>query len=359
MPTKINHAILHIFDFVSCENTFAQEEIDLTSKNAKNFVTKHAVKALTCLDNKRGTFAPESGFAEELRAYYAGQRDFVELSQQIGDFLVTELGHMEKTPSTDLLVVDFEDEPVKAVNEMSDEEVEASFKGRANRYFAILLLESKQAYMHEMGFGEVGPMNTVVRQHAVLPNPSQKVPSYAVIDLRTLEVQFADKKRVIAGEERWLIPDGLLQCSMEASSKETLTAVTEIVEAVAEEYGANTAVAMSKAKAYAAESVEEYDYEDRVEVDIEQLAEEVFEDQPELKKRFVEAVHEQELPERVPLEREAVKKVTRNHRIVTDTGIQITFPAEYSKSPEFITFTNEADGSISISLKNISHIENR
>lgn len=357
MPAKINHAILHIFDFVSCENTFASEEIDLTSKNAKNFVIKHAVKALTSLDNKRGAFSAESGFAEELRAYFAGQRDFVELSCQIGEFLATELGHMEKTPSTDLLVVDFEEESSKAVNEMTDEEVEASFKGRINRYFAILLLESKQAYMHEMGFGEVGPRNGIVRQHAVLPNPSQKVQSYAVIDLRTMEVQFADKKRVIAGEERWLIPDGLLQCSMEASSKETLTAVTEIVEAVAEEYGANTAVAMSKAKAYAAENVQ--DFEDQVEVDIQELAEEVFEDQPELKKRLVEVAQERELPERVPLEREAVKKVTRNHKIRTDTGIEITFPAEYSKSPEFITFTSESDGKISISLKNISHIENR
>ena len=148
MPIKINHAILHVFDFVSCENTFSQEEMDLTSKNAKNFVAKHATKALGNLDNKRGVFAPDSLFAEELRAYHAGQRDFVELSCKIGDFLVTELGHMEKTPSTDLLVVDFENDASKAVNQMTQEEAEASFQGRADRYFAILLLESKQAYMH-------------------------------------------------------------------------------------------------------------------------------------------------------------------------------------------------------------------
>lgn len=357
MPIKINHAILHVFDFVSCENTFSQEEMDLTSKNAKNFVAKHATKALGNLDNKRGVFAPDSLFAEELRAYHAGQRDFVELSCKIGDFLVTELGHMEKTPSTDLLVVDFENDASKAVNQMTQEEAEASFQGRADRYFAILLLESKQAYMHELGFCDAGPCNGVVRQQAVLPSPSQKVQSYAVVDLRTLEVQFVDKKRVIAGEERWLIPDGLLQCSTEASSKETLAAVTQVVEAVAEEYGANTAVAMSKAKAYATESVG--DDRSEAQVDLEDLADQVFQDQPEMKKRLVEVAQEWDLPERVPLEREAVKRVARNHKIRTDTGIEITFPAEYSKSLEFITFTSEADGKISISLKNISHIENR
>ena len=34
-------------------------------------------------------------------------------------------------------------------------------------------------------------------------------------------------------------------------------------------------------------------------------------------------------------------------------------PAEYSRNPEYITFTSEADGTISIQLKNIGSIENR
>ena len=42
---KINHAILHVFDFVSCVNVYAQEELDLSSKNAKRYVTSHAKKA--------------------------------------------------------------------------------------------------------------------------------------------------------------------------------------------------------------------------------------------------------------------------------------------------------------------------
>ena len=104
---KINHAIIHVFDFIACENVFANEEIDLTNKTAKNYVSKHAVKALGSIDNKRGEFSANSHFAAELRAYYQDQRDFVGLSQAIGQYLVEELGHMERTPSTDLLVVDY------------------------------------------------------------------------------------------------------------------------------------------------------------------------------------------------------------------------------------------------------------
>ncbi|MEG0016848.1 MAG: nucleoid-associated protein, partial [Gordonibacter sp.] len=93
-PMKINHAILHVFDFVSCVNVFSEEELDLTSKNAKRYVTNLSRKALTSIDNKRGSFADDSLFAEELRSYFRGQREFRDLSVQIAEFMVGELGRM-------------------------------------------------------------------------------------------------------------------------------------------------------------------------------------------------------------------------------------------------------------------------
>lgn len=355
MSLSINHAILHVFDFVACENIFAGEELDLAeNKNAKRYITSQVKKALGNLDNKRGAFSEDSGFARELRAYFAGETDFASLSRQIGEYLAGELGHMEKTPSTDLLVVDFEENPEMTVNEMSEEDMEAQFSGKTNRYLALFLLEIKQAYMHEVGMGKTGACNDIARHYAVLPNPSQKVASFAVVDLRSLDVLFQDKPRTISGEERMLIPDGLLQCSTEASTKEAFTAVTDLVESVAEEYGANTAVALSKAKTYATERVDEGE-----DVDMELLAEDVFEDFPDAQVKFTKEVEERAMPESMPMEREAVRRVARKHKILTDTGIEITFPAEYSKSSEYLTFTSEADGSISIELRNILHIENR
>lgn len=252
---NINNAILHVFDFMSCVNVFAQAPMDLGNKAAKRYVTSQAKRALGNLDSKRGTFAENSLFAEELRAYFRGERDFVGLSQQIGEFIVGELSRMEKTPSTDLLVVDFEGDADQTVREMTDEEAEAAYKARGPRYFAIILLESRQAYMHEVGSNDFGDTaTTIARHHAILPNPSQKVASFALISADDMAVWFVDKEREIAGEKRWIIPDGLLQCSMEASSREVLEAVTTVVEEVAEEFGANTAVALSRAKAYVAEN---------------------------------------------------------------------------------------------------------
>ena len=134
--------------------------------------------------------------------------------------------------------------------------------------------------------------------------------SFAVVESKTLSVSFCDKEREIAGERRWLIPDGLLQCSMEASSKEVFDTVARLVEEVAEEYGANTAVAVSKAKAYVAENADESD-----ELAPWDLGEEVFEDEP-LQKRFEEALAEEALPERVVVEKSVAKRVAKSLSLI-------------------------------------------
>ena len=184
---RINHAILHVFDFTSCVNVFSQGELDLESRLIKGYVTKHVKKVFGNIDNKRGEFAPDSMFAPELQAYFAGQRDFIGLSVQIAEFIASELGRMSKSESTDLLVVDFEEEEQLQGGSSDDDAVEASFEGRVNRYFGIFLLESRQAFMHSVAYGEDGqPCNEIERHHAILPNPSQKISSFAVINMRSM-----------------------------------------------------------------------------------------------------------------------------------------------------------------------------
>ena len=54
---NINNAILHVFDFVSCVNVFAQVPMDLGNKAAKRYVASQAKRTLSNLDSKRGTCA--------------------------------------------------------------------------------------------------------------------------------------------------------------------------------------------------------------------------------------------------------------------------------------------------------------
>lgn len=333
---KVNHAILHILDFESAVNVMSQRELDLDTRAVRSFVTSHLRRARTSGDNKRGAFAEDSAFAGELKSFFFGERDFIDLSQQIAEFVSGELAKAEKIESTDVFVADFED----------DDDV---------RWFAVMLMNSRMAFMHEVARegGEV--RNDIARHYAILPSPSQKVASFALVRASTMDVYFQDKKRKIAGEDTFLIPDGLLQCETGVSGKEAIDAVTRVVEQVAEEHGANTAVALAKAKAAVAEAVEEDE-----ELPPWDIVDEAFEDEPVMRDAIKASLQEERLPERVPVERAQVERAAvRNHKIRTDTGIEISFPAEMVDNPDYIEFANEPNGLISISLRNIGSFENR
>lgn len=333
---KVNHAILHILDVESSVNVISERELDLTERAVRSFVASHLRRARADADNRCGAFTEKSAFAGELKGYFFGDREFVDLSHQIADFLVAELAKADKPASTDILVADFED----------DDEV---------RWFAVLLMGSRMAFMHEVAREGGQVRNDIARRYAILPAPSQKIDSYALVRASNLDVLYRDKKRLVMGEETYLIPDGLLQCETGVSGKEAIDAVTRIVAEVAEEHGANTAVTLARTKAAVTEAVE---------VDEEiapwDVAGEVFEDEPVLKERVEERLREEGLPERVAVERTQVERAAvQKHKIRTDTGIEISFPADLLRSSEYVEFVNEPNGLISIELKKIGSIENR
>ncbi len=356
MSMSIAHAILHIFDLEGGSSSYSTHELDLSERTTKSYVQRSMRKIISSPENKHGSFLPESAFHQQLSAYLQGSIGFVGFSVQIAEALYGELRLGEEKDSCDLLVVDFEDDTNVSAPEVTgeDESQDAAYEGRGERKLAIVLLPRKQVYAHDIRTLGDQPLNEIIRHDAVLPSPSSRLDSYAVIEVNSLSIDFNDKTRVIAGSETLVLPDSLLQCTMNASSKEVLDAVTRIVADVAEEYGVNTAKAVSKAKAVVAEKAAESEYLPPWEV-----GEEVFSDEPVMRERFEEAVRNEEIPEQVRVKRAVANRMTKSHRIRTDTGIEITFPSEYSASPEYIEFINEADGTLSIELKNIGSIENR
>ena len=325
---KINHAILHITDFDSAVNVMSQRELDIESRTVRNFVTTHLRRARTSADNKRATFAENSAFGGELKGYFFGEREFVDLSQQIAEFISSELTKAEKAESTDVLVADFDD----------DEDA---------RWFAVMLLGSKQAFMHEVGREEGEVRNDIARHYAILPNPSQKgaelchrAREHHGDWLRGQEAQDCRRGSYAHSRRPAAVRHGRI-------GQEVIDTVTRVVEEVAEEHGANTAVALAKVKAAVAEKVE-----DDEELPPWDIVDEVFEDEPVIKESVRAALTEEKVPERVPVERKQVERAAvRNHKIRTDTGIEISFPAEMGSNSEYIEFVNEPNGLISIELK--------
>lgn len=307
--------------------------------------------------NMHGEFAEHSNFAEEMRLYLAHQTSFLELSKQIATFFWETLRKCDDLVQADLLVADFEETESKPEGE-GDEEVENSFDGETNRRFAIILLPRSQSFMHSIEHPAGGAFNEIVRHDATLPNPSNKVNTYALIDAKDLSINFRDQARTIAEAEVWVIPNMLLQCSKEPSSHEVIKTmeqiVEEIVEAAPTNISLNTVEALSRTKAMVAHSAE---LDERVEPA--EIGRQVFKDEPQLIERYEAAAEVHDLPEEISVRRAAARRLTKTHRIRTDTGIDIAFPSEYSTNENYLSVARQPDGSFTITIPNVQSIENR
>ncbi|WP_130810485.1 nucleoid-associated protein [Olsenella sp. Marseille-P4559] len=348
---RIGHAILHVFDFESGSTFFSQSELDLDNRQTRSYVTRRLRRICSSAESKHGTFAPESNFASGLKEYFAGRVSFADFSVQIAQWFWEELRRAEDLEQCDLLVADFTDTGDMRASANADEDAVAdAYESEGTHLFAVVLLPRKQAFIHEVD--ENG--NEIARQDATLPNPTQKVNTYVLINAETLDIDFHDKERSAAGEPRQIIPELFLQCTQEASSHEVIDEVTSIVVDLSEEYGLTAAVEVSRAKAALARRADADEAIQPADV-----GREVFEDNPEMAQRFEERTREHELPEEVPVRRGAANRLTRTHRIRTDTGVEIAFPSELAERPGYIDFAHQEDGSISIVISNVARIENR
>lgn len=348
---RINHAILHVFDFETGSAYLSDEELPLNERQTKSYVQRHLRRITASAESRHAEFAEGSLFAEQLAAYLAGENDFLGISVQVAQWFWEELRRADSVEQADLLVADFEDTgEVKVDGRLSEGEIAAQLDAAATSWFAVIVLPRRVSFVHDVE----GAGNAILRHDAMLPNPTQKVASYLLVRADTLAIEFSDKPRLIGGREVNVIADDFLKCHSTPSGREVVSAVTEIVEEVAEEFGLRPAMEVSRAKAAL---VRVADVEQTV-TPLE-VGREVFADRPEVRERFEQAVHEQRLPEEVSVRRGAANRLARKHKIVTDTGVEITFPAELAERPGYIEFIEEADGRLTIQVSNVAHIENR
>lgn len=330
----IKNAILHILDYKSDICVFSQQLLDCSNTATSEYIEKHLEKLHKDSSCKNGEFLQESQFANFLGQYKNQAITFIDFSNWIGDILHQKISLADKQESTDLLIVDYIYEDIS--------------------YFAVMVLVNKSAYTHQVYSDENGVYNDIALHYAILPSTSQRADSFAVINTNDMTILFVDKSRIIDGKRAYVLQQDLLECTSNVSTKEAVKIVKEITTQVAEEYGTNTAVAISRAKSYIMENSEVADSFSTT-----QLAEAVFSDAPFMKEAFEQKAEEKKIPKDIKIERQVAVKTSSSHKITTDTGIEITIPVEYFENEKYIEFINNPNGTISIQLKNIGKITNK
>ena len=91
---------------------------------------------------------------------------------------------------------------------------------------------------------------------------------------------------------------------------------------------------------------------------VEELADKIFEEMPDLRNAFQEQMEKYDMvkEEVIPQSENTTRKYQKQH-LFTDTGIEIKIPMEQYREAKNIEFITNPDGTISVLIKNIEHLQ--
>ena len=336
MIVGLKKAILHILDTNSGMGVFSDELLDVSDAQISTFITTHIEKLYESAALRKAEFKDASGFRAKIEQYINNDITFADLSKNAAERLYDAIASSEEPKACDLIAVEF--------------------VSNQSHIFGLLKCENKTGFTHAIVQAEGKVKNSIINHYAILPSLTNKLGECAFIDLDTKQIAYIGKTSKIDGDSVDIIAELLLECEYEISPRESANTVTRIAKKVAIENGADQLETRARIKEYITESIEEQDYEY---VDTRAIADKVFSGMPTVRDEFVEKMEKAGVPEKVEVNKYITKKMTANIKLSTNTGVELSFPPEHYKNPEFMELITNEDGTLSIKINNITELTNR
>lgn len=331
MDCFINSAILHILDFSSNTVVYSDTTLNMDDSMISSYVKKKTDSIMQDVRIQEAKFNECSSFKEVLDTYTSSDINFVEFTERVTKKLE---GYLKNTASKsyDVLFIDFTygEQP----------------------YISFVLLENQSAITHLSTHSDGLVSNIITTANSILPSASKKPNTFAIIQKASKKIELVDRTDWNSGDIK-VLEEMILDCNSQMAKDIVLKEVDEVVKEVAVKADVNPTLLLSKYKNYVQESVEE----DRP-LTTEALATEVFNESEEMQNAFIETSLEHELPKEVEVPKQYSRKM-KQQKIKTDTGIELSFPTEYSDDNRFIEFVPHNDGTFTIEIKNIGKITNK
>lgn len=331
MDCFINSAILHILDFSSNTVVYSDTTLNMDDSMISSYVKKKTDSIMQDVRVQEAKFNEGSSFKEVLDSYTSSDINFVEFTKRVTKKLE---GYLKNTASKsyDVLFIDFTygEQP----------------------YISFVLLENQSAITHLSTHSDGLVSNIITNANSILPSASKKPNTFAIIQKASKKIELVDRTDWNSGDIK-VLEEMILDCTSQMAKDIVLKEVDEVVKEVAIKADVNPTLLLSKYKNYVQESVEE----DRP-LTTEALATEVFNESEEMQNAFIETSLEHELPKEVEVPKQYSRKM-KQQKIKTDTGIELSFPTEYSDDNRFIEFVPHNDGTFTIEIKNIGKITNK
>ncbi len=328
---ELQSAILHVLDGKHHNISLSEQTLNLEEPMLEKYVKRYVNRCKNDMRIKPGQFLEASSFEAELRKYFHQDTSLPEFSSAVCRPLIEYFEH-DEARSFEVLFADYRYSDIP--------------------YIAVVLLEEQETLtaMTDAQNGRI--LNTIRFGYSALPSVSRPVSCFALVNQITGDIFFVDEGKWKDGYH--LLTERFLEAEAGISRKEAVENVKEIACEIAEEFHENPTILLSQVKNYISDTAKE-----GMPLRPQTLAEEVFEAKPEMKEVFLRKAEEKILPQEVELPRTAVSASMKKQKIKTDTGIEISFPAEYFRNNEYIEFVNHTDGTITIEIKQINKITNK
>lgn len=329
----IRNAIVHILDSTIGMPVLSDHLLEL-GPDLNDFLRGHIYKIASSDDIKNCTFDKDESFVyKELENFT--EDTLIPISQEIGRYLYTIMNQNISITPADLFI--------------------ATYQVNSTMYLALLKMNYKESYIHYASSDDNGNYNDVIKQKVTLPAESSKLSEAVLINLSDFSIHLVEKKYEVNGVKTDYLSQLFLQCHTRLSSKTKLNIITRAVEQINQKYHEEDFDKHMETK-----SIIHQEYMEQGAINVERISEKIFQDQVELKQEFTEKLEKYNLQsEEVNLQNKQTTKKFEKQFLTTDTGIEINIPMEQYNNKKNVEFITNIDGTISVLIKNISHITSK
>ena len=327
-------AVLHILD-TGAEKAALSDFLLPSDEDVQSFLERHIEKCLKRASRKPGSFYEGSAFKKRVEAYVS-DGDFLAFSKYVAELWFDVLRQAEDIVPSLLFVCDARVDDT--------------------RYIVLLRMRDRSELVHRAAREAEGLRLSVAKEAAVLPTAAQRVEESVLLSVPALSLFVSQQKYNVDGNRIFALSEAVLDCSLAPSQQEAMKAIRVTAEKVAEDFGQDAVATAASVKQAIAREMEAGEAIDPV-----KTGRAIFPDRPAMQEEFRQklAASGFEGEKQIPVDREAVMKKVMNHRLRTDTGIELTIPVEYFDNTEYLEFNHEDDGSLRITLKHIGNITNK
>lgn len=328
MDIRIENAILHILDSNAELPVFSQQKLNLDDEKVYDFVSKHIERIFVDQAVKTGKIEENSLIASLIKNV---NEDFIDGSISIAEKLYEIMRQYLEIPSGDLLIA-----------KVNFEELD---------YIAIIKFNYREGYTHYVDYGDNGTLNKIVINKVMFPSELQRNIEATTINLKDLSLRVLEKEYDIEGIKRSYFSKMFLGCDTDLSIKESIRVIRNVAKEITKEYYDDDFDKVSAIKEAIHHNI------DVGTIEVENVANAMFRNNPEIRKEYMDRVEEAGVAKIVDLEGKKPEKKLSVHKLKMDNGISLDIPVDIYRDKNIIEFVNNPDGTISIMIKNISKMK--